>query len=151
MVAGSHCAGPPPARTVDRILHRNSSGTIHLHSILMQKVYRNILVLIIGFCVLHLLFGGKVFLIVALSVLFLSTVNQKAAALIDKVWLFIGEKLGNINSAILLFLIYYLILTPIAFLSRIGSKDPLQLKAPSKSNFKEARHLYTANDLRNPW
>ena len=86
-----------------------------------------------------------------MSVLFLSALSFKAAMVIDKIWLLIGEKLGNINSAVLLFLIYYLLLTPIAFLSRIGSKDPLQLKAPTKSNFKELRHLYSAKDLQNPW
>lgn len=117
----------------------------------MQKTYRNILVLILGFCVLHLLFGGKVFLLVALTVLALSSLSPKAASWIETAWLWIGEKLGAVNAAILLFLIYYLFLTPIAFLSRIGSKDPLQLKAPSKSNFKESNHLYSANDLRNPW
>ena len=117
----------------------------------MQKTYRNILVLILGFCVLHLLFSGKAFLVVALTVVALSSLSSKAASRIEAVWLWIGEILGTINAAILLFLIYYLILTPIAFLSRVGSNDPLQLKAPSKSNFKEYRHLYSANDLRNPW
>jgi hypothetical protein len=117
----------------------------------MQKVYKNILVLIAGFCVLHLLFKGMVFLIVAISVLFLSAVSEKAAVLIEKSWLWFGEKIGKVNAAILLFLIYYLILTPIAFLSRIGKKDPLQLNAPEKSNFVFKQHRYTAKDLENPW
>lgn len=117
----------------------------------MQKTYRNILVLIAGFCVLQLLFGGKVFLIIALSVLMLSALSEKAAVLIEKGWLFIGEKLGKVNAAILLFLTYYLILTPIAFLSRIAKKDPLQLKAPSKTNFILKKHPYKPEDLQNPW
>ena len=117
----------------------------------MQKVYKNILVLIAGFCVLHLLFKGMVFLIVAISVLFLSAVSEKAAVLIEKSWLWFGEKIGKVNAAILLFLIYYLILTPIAFLSRIGKKDPLQLHTPEKSNFVFKQHRYTAKDLENPW
>jgi hypothetical protein len=117
----------------------------------MQKTYRNILVLIAGFCVLQLLFGGRVFLIIALSVLMLSALSEKAAVLIEKTWLFIGEKLGKVNAAILLFLTYYLFLTPIALLSRIGKKDPLQLKAPSKTNFILKPHLYKDEDLQNPW
>ena len=117
----------------------------------MQKVYRNILVLVAGFCVLHLLFHGKVFIIIALSVLMLSAVSQRAAVSIDAAWLWIGEKAGKVNAAILLFIIYYLILTPIAFLSRVGKKDPLQLKAPEKSNFVPKHHRYSAKDLQNPW
>ena len=117
----------------------------------MQKVYKNILVLIVGFSVLQLVFGGKVFISVALSVLLLSALSEKAAVAIDKSWLWFGEKAGKINAAILLFLIYYLLLTPIAFLSRIGRKDPLQLRAPKESNFVFKHHTYTAKDLENPW
>lgn len=132
---------------------RHSCCAFCLHTFLVQKVYKNILVLITGFCVLHLVFKEKTiaFLVVAISVLFLSAVSEKAAVLIDKSWLWLGEKIGKVNAAILLFLIYYLILTPIAFLSRIGKKDPLQLNAPEKSNFVFNRHRYTAKDLENPW
>jgi len=117
----------------------------------MQKVYKNILVLIAGFCVMHLLFKGMVFLIIAFSVLFASAISEKAAVLIEKAWMWVGEKAGAVNAAILLFLVYYLILTPIAFLSRIGKKDPLHLKAPEKSNFIMKQHVYAAKDLENPW
>ena len=117
----------------------------------MQMVYRNILVLVAGFCVLNLLFKSVVFLAIAVVVLIASAISEKAAIRIDKAWLWFGEKMGRINAAILLFLIYYLILTPIAFLSRIGSKDPLQLKAPDRSNFQSNQHKYTADDLKNPW
>ncbi|MBL4585472.1 MAG: hypothetical protein JKX84_00225 [Flavobacteriales bacterium] len=117
----------------------------------MQKIYKNILILIAGFCVLHLIFGGKVFLGIALTVLILSTLSEKAAILIDKVWLWIGGTLGKINAAILLFIIYHVMLIPIALLSRIGGKDPMQLKAPKDSNFRFKRHKYVAEDLQNPW
>jgi hypothetical protein len=119
----------------------------------MQKVYKNILVLIAGFCMLHLVFKEKTvaFLIVAVSVLVLAALSGKAAIVIERSWLWFGEKIGKVNAAILLFLVYYLILTPIAFLSRIGKKDPLQLRAPEKSNFITNHHRYTAKDLENPW
>lgn len=117
----------------------------------MQKTYKNILVLVAGFCALHLLFHGKVFLIIAFSVLILSAFSEKAALLIDRAWLWFGETMGKINAAIILFVVYYLVLTPIAFLSRIGKSDPLQLKAPRDSNFILKQHLYTAEDLKNPW
>ena len=152
MVAHTDCTCVAPARNPDCDGRWNSSCPVRLHTFLiMQKVYKNILVLIAGFCVLHLLFKGMVFLIVAISVLFLSAVSEKAAALIEKSWLWFGEKIGKVNAAILLFLIYYLILTPIAFLSRIGKKDPLQLRPPEKSNFVFKQHRYTTKDLENPW
>jgi len=117
----------------------------------VEKVYRNILVLVIGFCVLHLLFGGEVFLIIALSVLFASAISEKVAALIEKGWLWIGGTLGKINAAILLFIIYHIMLIPIALISRLGGKDTMHLKAPTDSNFAFEHHVYKAEDLKNPW
>lgn len=151
MVAHPHRTCSPITRHPHCNGRRNRSSTIRLHSFLMQKVYKNILVLILGFCVLQLLFGGKVFVSIALVILFISALSPKAAIIIDKVWLWFGEKAGKINAAILLFLVYYLLLTPIAFLARIGKKDPLQLKAPKQSNFVFKHHAYTSKDLENPW
>lgn len=117
----------------------------------MRQTYRNILVLIAGFCGLHMVFKGRVFLIVALAVLLLSAASPRWAVWIEKAWLCTGTKLGAINGAILLFIIYYFMLFPIAMLSRIGGKDGLRLKAPKQSNFVESHHLYEAKDLKNPW
>jgi hypothetical protein len=151
MVAHTHRSCAAFARSFDCDGRRIGRCTLRLHPFLMQKVYRNILVLVAGFCALQLLFHGKVFVTIALTVLLLSTISEKAAIFIDKWWFWFGEKAGKVNAAILLFLIYYLILTPIAFLSRIGKKDPLQLHAPEKSNFIVKHHRYSAKDLENPW
>ena len=152
-MVNSNCFGVIVTRNPHCAWRRFSCRTFRLHPILMQKVYRNILVLIAGFSVLHLVFKEKTiaFLLIALTVLFFSALSEKAAVIIDKYWLIFGERLGKINAAILLFLIYYLFLTPIAFLSRIGRKDPLKLNAPDKSNFVFKAHMYSADDLRNPW
>ncbi len=119
----------------------------------MRRVYQNILIIVVGFCTLHLVFAEKsvVFLAVALTVLISAAISENAAVVIEKSWLWIGEKMGMVTSPLILYLIYFLILTPIAFLSRIGSKDPLQLKAPNKTNFIFKHHRYTSDDLKNPW
>lgn len=153
MVAYTNCARVASARNSHRDGWWDSRCTVRLHAFLMQKTYKNILVMIAGFCALHLLFKEKTiaFLTVALAVLILSALSEKAAVLIEESWLWFGEKIGKVNAAILLFLVYYLILTPIAFLSRLGKKDPLKLKAPDKGNFIFNHHTYTAKDLENPW
>ncbi len=150
-MAHSHCTCPLATWYFNCNRRRICRCTIYLHPFLMRTVYRNILVLIAGFCVLHLIFGGKIFLAIALIVLALSAVSEKAAILIEKGWMWIGGTLGTINAAILLFIIYYFLLTPIAFLSRIGAKDPMQLKEPANSNFRFEHHKYVADDLKNPW
>lgn len=71
---------------------------------------------------------------------------------IVKGWFKIAEILGAINGRILLSIVFFLILSPIAFLSRMGRKNPLSLKSENKeSAFTERNHLYTPKDLDQVW
>lgn len=67
-------------------------------------------------------------------------------------WFKLAEVLGWINSRILLSIIFFLLLTPLAFLSRLFSKDPLKLKKrPDDSVYRERNYKFVAKDLENPW
>ena len=68
------------------------------------------------------------------------------------VWLKIAEILGRINSTILLSLIFFVFLTPLALLMKVFKKsDSLKLKKVSGSAYDERNHRYTAKDLENTW
>lgn len=68
------------------------------------------------------------------------------------VWLKIAEILGRVNSTILLSLIFFIFLTPLALLMRVFKKtDSLKLKKLSGSAYDERNHTYTAKDLENTW
>ena len=58
-------------------------------------------------------------------------------------WMFFGEKIGWVNSRILLGLVFYGLVTPISWLMRLLGKRPLQLgfdpKADTYRVLKEAR------------
>ena len=56
---------------------------------------------------------------------------------IYKFWIKIGEILGFINSHIILGLVYFLILCPIAFLMKVLGHDPLKKKFHSKKSYYE--------------
>lgn len=67
-------------------------------------------------------------------------------------WQQLIKLLGFVNSRILLSIIFFLFLTPLALIARLfRSKDVLQLKKPEASNFKLRNHTYTAADLKDPW
>ncbi len=71
---------------------------------------------------------------------------------IVKGWFKIAEILGAINGRILLSIIFFLILFPIAVLSRMGRKNPLSLRSNNEdSAFTERNHLYTSKDLDQVW
>lgn len=69
-------------------------------------------------------------------------------------WLAFGHALGAVNSRILLSLIFYLFLTPIALLARAARGDFLALKrrsAPDRSYWEPRGHTYTRVDLEKLW
>ncbi len=62
--------------------------------------------------------------------------------------------LGYINTRLLLGIIFFLFLTPIAWLSRFFTRDKLQLtkkNGPRESYFRDRDHLYQAEDFEQPW
>jgi len=68
-------------------------------------------------------------------------------------WLRFSHALGTINSAIILFLIYFLIITPYALLFRkkIGGNYILRKPVPGASLFKERKHTVSKEDFEKSW
>lgn len=66
-------------------------------------------------------------------------------------WYKLAERLGWLNSRILLSLIYYVVVTPIGFLFRLFGNDPLLLKDTKGSMYNYREHTFTKKDLENPW
>lgn len=73
----------------------------------------------------------------------LGTVLPQALKPVYRGWMIFGEKIGWVNSRILLGLLFYGLLTPISWLMRLLGKRPLQLKFDPKAESyrvpKEAR------------
>ena len=90
--------------------------------------YRTILIIVVGFVVVYLITGWQWSILVALIIGGLSALSLKIAQFIELLWMKLSEVLGLIVPNILLSLIFYLMLTPIAFISRIFNKDALRLK-----------------------
>lgn len=87
-------------------------------------------------------------LILGILGVFSDFVAEKVAWL----WLKIAEILGRVNSTILLSLIFFIFLTPLALLMRVFKKtDSLKLKKLSGSAYDERNHTYRAKDLENTW
>lgn len=117
-----------------------------------EKVVTSILVICIGFIGLYFIFEKEWLLWIAFGVGILSLSSEKIANAICNGWYKIAEILGGINSKILLSLIFFIILVPVAFLSRIFSKETkIQLKRKENSYFKERNHTYSKEDLDSPF
>jgi hypothetical protein len=90
--------------------------------------HRNINSIALVFLVIYWIFRVKFFFILALLMLLISVLSDGLTLKISKTWTKFAALLGAINSKILLSLVFYLVLTPIALLYRHFSKKP-----PSKS------------------
>ncbi|HXH18489.1 MAG TPA: SxtJ family membrane protein [Chitinophagales bacterium] len=117
-----------------------------------RNPYQDVLVIVTGFLVIFLLVKNPVFLYVAAGVALASVFSEFLTQKITWGWERLALGLGYISSRVLLSLVFFLLLTPLAFLYRMRSRDVLQLKRKnSGSYFTERGHLYVRKDLERMW
>ena len=110
--------------------------------------YLSILVIVTGFVGLYFILKIDVLLPIALGIGVASILSSYIAEKIVWVWDKIALILGTINSKILLSVIFYSFLVPIALISRIFKKDPLTLKKkPEGSYYKDRNHEFIKEDF----
>lgn len=118
---------------------------------LKEKELKSLLVIVVGLIIIYLFSGNTYLLYAALVIGGVGMLIPIVGYYIVWTWFKIGEGLGWINSKIILGLVFYLFLTPLAWLYRLSNKDPLKLKAPEASNYDKRDHTYEAKDLENIW
>ena len=117
-----------------------------------QDRFKTILVIVTGLLVLAWIFDIPVLGKVAVVIGAVSVFIPSAAKAIEWVWFKIALALGWVNARILLSIIYFVFLLPIAWISRRFTKDPLALKNDKRSSlFVTRNHIYTGKDLENIW
>jgi hypothetical protein len=118
----------------------------------MDAKWRNILTVVIGFLALSMIFKAPVLSWVALGIGGLSIILPPFATGFNWLWLKIGHVLAWFNSRVILGVVYFFVLVPIAFLARLFGKDKMHLKkAPEGTMFVTRDHTYTSKDLENPF
>ncbi len=110
------------------------------------------LVIVTGLLVVYVLFKSRGWLYAALAVGVLSVAVPVAGDLIVRGWFKLAEVLGKINGAIILSVLFFVFLLPIALLYRLRAKNMLGLKRePTNSFYTERNHNYTKEDLEQLW
>lgn len=114
--------------------------------------FKTILVIVTGLVVIGWIFDISGLTKFAAMIGAVSILIPLAAKGIEWLWFKIAMVLGWINSRILLSVIYFAFLLPIAWLSRLFTQDPLALQRKSRETlFVTRNHLYTGKDLENIW
>ncbi len=113
-----------------------------------------ILVIVVGFLALSFIFPSQkvVFTYISLGIGVFSLLSSTTENAIVWVWDKIALVLGWINTRIILSLVFFIFLTPIAILKKVFSaKDPMKLKNRHESTYVNRSHTYTKKDLENIW
>ncbi len=116
-----------------------------------DKNVKVILVIVLGFGVLSIIFNIKGLWHAAVAIGVVSLLIPIVGNFIVQAWESLAKVLGYINSRILLSIIFFFILTPLAFLNRLFSKSSFQATEKGASAYKERNHLYAKEDFDNPW
>ena len=116
------------------------------------KAKSTILVIVVGFIIIYAYSKNYNFLRISIIIGLLGVISDSASLIIDKIWFKISFILGLIVPNILLGLIFYIILFPIALLSRLIKKDdPLMLSNNKESFFKNRIQNFKITSFEKPW
>ncbi len=74
---------------------------------------------------------GAVFVSAGGVLLILAAAAPRLLAAPHRIWLGFAKTLGRVNSAVFLFLTFFLVLTPLAFVLRLLGRDELRRRGPA--------------------
>ena len=84
-------------------------------------------------------------LIVSIIFLILGSINSRILTPLNKIWFKFGIFLGNIISPIVMGIIYFAVVTPIALLLKVINKDVLSLKKTKNSSYWKNKEKYISS------
>lgn len=116
-----------------------------------DKISEALLVISSALVLLNLIYKAEWMLYLALAVGITGILFPYPAKLLASGWYKLGELMGWIVSKIILVLLYYLFLLPLALLNRLFQPDKLKVKRKHSTHWIARDHMYTSNDLKNSW
>lgn len=115
---------------------------------------KTVLTITVGFLAIYFITKQKHdwMLLVAFGVGFLGLLSTFLSEKIDFLWMKLTWILGLIMPNILLSIVFFIFLFPIAILARVfGKKDPLYLKNNYKSTYREINRGFDKASFEKPW
>lgn len=153
MVAGSHYYCYASTGRIANLWWQLGCSTLYLFAILMKwkAKHTSLLVIAIGFAIFFLLYR-KDCLLLPVGISAIGFIIGPVGEYIHLGWLLLAKLLGYINSRILLSIIFFLLLTPVALLMRLLGKTQFVKKSGAQQSlFVTRNHLYNRQDLEQPF
>lgn len=110
------------------------------------------LVIATGLLVIYLLHPARPLIYGAIALGVVGAFVPSVAKWVDWAWYKLSEGMGWVMSRVMLSVVFFVFLFPMALLSRVfGKKDSLQLRKKQGSYWTERNHVYEGKDLENVW
>ncbi len=116
-----------------------------------SKLRETLLVIVIGFTVLHVVFDQTWMLYLALGIGILGTSSVKLNKFIHTGWFWLAHKLGAVVGKIILGTLYFVLLLPLGLLSQLIRKDLMHLRSHRRYGYNNREHQYVPEDFENMW
>lgn len=128
-------------------------GAIYLQFVLMkkEKVLETLVVLALAPLVFYVLFHTEWLIYLSMGFLITPLISLKIALAIAKIWHTFSNYLGLVMNHALLFICFYLFLVPLSFFQRLFGANQILKKEKSNSYFQKRNHVFTKEDIKNPW
>lgn len=135
------------------IRRRLRSSSLYLYPILMKdKHLGTILVFVIVLVILFLIYKNVNLLYVALVFGFVGIFIPWLSRKLHWVWMKFAELLGSVMNKVILSLVYFVFLVPVALVSKIFRKDPFTSRGKDyPTYFTERNFTYTKKSLEDLW
>ena len=116
-----------------------------------EKSTEAMLTIAMGFLLLFFIFGWNWTLIVSFVVGLTGIFSTWLSMKITWLWFGLAKILGKIVNTILLTIVFYLFLTPLALLYRIFNRDPLLMRKSYDSYFITRNITFDKASFEKPW
>lgn len=113
--------------------------------------YEALLAIVTALALVYWFTELRIFLNIALGLALAGLLVKAVARGVDWLWQKLTGALGWVSSRLLLGVVFFLFLTPIAWLYRRFTGDPLKLRRQKDSYFFVREHEFEGKDLKHPW
>jgi len=93
----------------------------------------------------------KIFLLLALIFILIGIISPFLAGKISWAWFKFAELLGGVMSKVILSIVYFVFLVPIALLYRLTHKNSIILKPKGSTFYIDRNKQYSPRDIENIW
>lgn len=117
-----------------------------------KKDLRTLLGIAAGMVVLSFVFRIPIFLYLAIALCTAGLFSTRLAAFIAGLWTKATNLVGYAINAVLLSLVFFILLTPLALVRKITGKSPILLRPTQGDSYFHIRnHKYEKSDLQDMW